>query len=76
MYSELLKVPFLVHLPRFENGGMRTDALVYFHDVLPTILDLMGQGNNTEAMMNIVQLLSQAVMLHQIAAFVTRDGVT
>ncbi|MGQ9632094.1 MAG: sulfatase [bacterium] len=50
MYSELLKSPFLVHLPGGENGGMRTDALVYFHDVLPTILDLMGQRNNTEAM--------------------------
>ncbi len=50
MYSELLKAPFLVHLPNSENGGMRTDALVYFHDVLPTILDLMGQKNNTEAM--------------------------
>ncbi len=50
MYSELLKVPFLVHLPRSENRGMRTEALVYFHDVLPTILDLMEQDNNTGAM--------------------------
>lgn len=50
MYSELLKAPFLVHLPGSQNGGMRTDALVYFHDVLPTILDLMGQASNTESM--------------------------
>jgi len=50
MYSELLKAPFLVHLPGGENAGHRTDALVYFHDVLPTILDLLGQKNNTEAM--------------------------
>ena len=50
MYSELLKAPFLLHLPGSQNGGMRTDALVYFHDVLPTILDLMGEANNTEAM--------------------------
>jgi len=50
MYSELLKAPFLVHLPGSQNGGMRTDALVYFHDVLPTILDLMGQVSNTESM--------------------------
>lgn len=50
MYSELLKVPFLVHLPGGKNGGRRTDALVQFPDVLPTILDLMGQANNTSAM--------------------------
>jgi arylsulfatase A-like enzyme len=50
MYSELLKVPFLVHLPGGDNKGMRTDALVSFHDILPTILELMGQKNNTEAM--------------------------
>ena len=50
LYGELLKVPFLVHLPRGENKGMRVDALVYFHDILPTILELLGQKNNTEAM--------------------------
>jgi len=50
LYNELLRVPFLVHLPGGENKGMRTDALVYFHDILPTILELLGQKNNTEAM--------------------------
>jgi arylsulfatase A-like enzyme len=50
MYSELLKVPFLVHLPHSENGGMRTDALVSFIDVLPTILHYMDQSHNTNAM--------------------------
>ena len=50
LYNELLKVPFLVHLPGGENKGMRTDALVYFHDILPTVLELLGQKNNTEAM--------------------------
>lgn len=50
LYNELLKVPFLVHLPRGENKGMRTDALVYFHEILPTVLELLGQKNNTEAM--------------------------
>ncbi len=50
LYNELLKVPFLVHLPGKENKGMRTDALVYFHDILPTILELMGQKNDIEAM--------------------------
>ena len=50
MYSELLKVPFLVHLPGSESAGLRSDALVYYHDVTPTVFDLMGQANNTESM--------------------------
>lgn len=50
MYSELLKVPFIVRLPEGRNGGRRTAALVQFQDVLPTFLDLMGLGNNTHAM--------------------------
>jgi len=50
MYSELLKVPFLVRLPGGESGGRRTGALVQFPDVLPTILELMGLGNNNIAM--------------------------
>ncbi len=42
MYSELLKVPFMLHLP----GGRRgvTDTLVQYPDVLPTLLDLLGLG--------------------------------
>jgi arylsulfatase A-like enzyme len=50
MYSELLKVPFMVRLPGGEHGGRRTGALVQFQDMLPTVLDLMGLGSNTEAM--------------------------
>ncbi len=50
MYSELLKVPFLVRLPDGENGGYRTKALAQFPDVLPTILELLGFGNNSIAM--------------------------
>jgi len=50
MYSELLKVPFMVRPPRGQAGGRRSQAIVQFHDVLPTVLDLMGLGNNTEAM--------------------------
>ena len=29
---------------------MRLDALAQFHDVLPTLLDALGLGNNIEAM--------------------------
>lgn len=50
LYNELLKVPFLVHLPGDKNACMRTDAIVQFHDILPTILDLLGSKNDTEAM--------------------------
>jgi len=50
MYSELLKVPFIIRLPGGRNGGTRRQALVQFHDVLPTLLDVMGLGNSTDAM--------------------------
>ena len=50
MYSELLKVPYLVHLPGDRNAGMRTEAVVQFHDTFPTILDILGSRNNIWAM--------------------------
>ncbi len=50
MHSELLKCPFLVRLPGGRNGGRETKALVQFHDVLPTILDLLEMRNDTLAM--------------------------
>jgi arylsulfatase A-like enzyme len=49
MYSELLKVPFMIRLPGGEKAR-RTRAIVQFHDVLPTLLDLLGFANNTAAM--------------------------
>jgi arylsulfatase A-like enzyme len=49
MYSELLKVPFMVRMP--EGKGARwTKTIVQFHDVLPTLLELMGLKSNTESM--------------------------
>ena len=42
MHSELLKVPMIVRLPKGQHGGRRTGALVQFHDILPTLLDVMG----------------------------------
>jgi len=50
MYSELLKVPFMVRLPGGKHGGRRVPALAQFQDVLPTMLDVMGMVNNTSAM--------------------------
>ncbi len=49
LYNELLKVPFVVHLPGGQHGGQRLDALASFHDVLPTVLDAVGMGNNLDA---------------------------
>ena len=50
MYSELLKVPFMIRFPKGEYGGQRLDALAQFHDVLPTILQAIGMGNNLETL--------------------------
>lgn len=50
MYSELLKVPFMVRFPGSEHGGQRLDALAQFQDVLPTLFDAVGMGNNIETM--------------------------
>ncbi|HEY3072976.1 MAG TPA: sulfatase, partial [Candidatus Limnocylindrales bacterium] len=50
LYSELLKVPFLLRLPGGRDGGRRASAVVEFTDVLPTLLDLLGLANNTASM--------------------------
>lgn len=50
LYNELLKVPFMVRFPGGRYGGQRLDALASFHDVLPTLLDAIGLGNNIEAL--------------------------
>ncbi len=49
LYNELLKVPFMIRLPG-GRGARSTQAIVQFHDVLPTLLDLLGMANNTSAM--------------------------
>ena len=41
LYSDLLKVPFMLRLPGTRVTGRRR-AIVQFHDVLPTLLDLIG----------------------------------
>ena len=50
MYSELLKVPFMVRLPGGRHGGRRTSAIVQYQDVLPTLLDALGLPGNNDAM--------------------------
>jgi len=50
MYSELLKVPFIIRFPGGKYSGRRLDALTSFHDVLPTLLEAIGMGNNLDAL--------------------------
>ncbi len=50
MYNELLKVPFMIRLPKGHQGGRRVTALAQYHDVLPTVLDYMGLAGNTHDM--------------------------
>ena len=42
LYSEMLRIPFMLRMPRGIHGGERTEALVQFQDVAPTLLDLLG----------------------------------
>lgn len=50
MYSELFKVPFIMRFPKGEFAGRKIYSLIQFQDVLPTILDVVGLGNNTSSM--------------------------
>jgi len=49
MYSELLKLPFMVRFPGGAHAR-RTKAIIQFHDVLPTLLEILGLGNNAHSM--------------------------
>ena len=50
MYSELLKVPFGIKFPGQAHGGRRVKQLAQFPDVLPTLMDAAGLGNNAPAL--------------------------
>jgi arylsulfatase A-like enzyme len=43
LFDELLRVPFVVRLPRGERAGTAIDAPVSLVDVLPTVLELAGR---------------------------------
>jgi arylsulfatase A-like enzyme len=49
MFSELLKVPFMLRLPG-GRGARSSKAIVQFQDALPTLLDILGLANDTGAM--------------------------
>lgn len=50
MYSELLKVPFMIRHPKGLGAGQTFAALVQFHDVLPTYLAALGRPQDAEGM--------------------------
>ncbi|MFQ5796215.1 MAG: sulfatase [Candidatus Bipolaricaulia bacterium] len=50
LYSELLRIPMLIHLPGEEGAEESRDALIQTHDLLPTLLDYAGLGVEAEAM--------------------------
>lgn len=49
LYNELLRVPFMIRLPG-GRGARCTQAIVQFHDVLPTLLDLLAMTDNSISM--------------------------
>jgi len=50
LYTELIKIPLLIHHPEGLYAGKRVDALLQIPDILPTILDIMGLSKETQAM--------------------------
>jgi len=50
MYSEMLHVPFLLHVPNGSSNGRVSDALIQYPDVLPTLLDLLGLREYAQTM--------------------------
>jgi len=50
LYTELIKIPLLIHHPEGLFAGKRIDALIQIPDILPTILDIMGLGKETYSM--------------------------
>ena len=50
LHSELLKVPFGFKLPGQDHAGCRIKQIAQFPDMLPTLMDAAGMGNNACAM--------------------------
>jgi len=48
VYEELARVPLLIHFPNGEFSGQRLTAPVSLVDVMPTILDYLGESDRCE----------------------------
>jgi len=49
LYNELLKVPLMIKMPE-GVGARNTNGIVQCPDLLPTLLEFLGLGNNTHSM--------------------------
>lgn len=72
MYSELLKVPFIMHIPGFRHRDIY--ALIQFPDVLPTILEVLGLKSETICMqgwsfLEVIEGLREEHRSHVIAGY-------
>ncbi|MBI3923749.1 MAG: sulfatase [Armatimonadetes bacterium] len=50
LYSELIRIPFMVRHPEGAGSGSRFDALLQTHDFLPTLLDMIGKPQESTSM--------------------------
>ncbi len=50
LYDELLRVPLILRLPGRVRAGLRVEAPVSHVDVLPTILDLLGEHERIQSL--------------------------
>ena len=50
LYNEVLRIPLLIRLPKGEYSGKRIKELACIVDILPTVLDVIGKGNESEYM--------------------------
>jgi len=48
LYSELVRIPFMVRFPKGEFGGKRVKGLVNLVDIFPSIMDFLGYDMETE----------------------------
>jgi arylsulfatase A-like enzyme len=49
LYDESIMVPLIVYLPQVEGGGLRIARLVSSLDIMPTVLELLGEQPPAQA---------------------------
>ncbi|MBW1698819.1 MAG: sulfatase [Deltaproteobacteria bacterium] len=70
LYGEILRIPFMIRFPGKEHAGKRIKAIVEVVDVLPTLLHVIGCGNEAEYMhgKNLLPLITgQCEKIHDYA---------
>ena len=70
LYSEVLKIPFMIRFPDKEYAGKRIKSIVEIVDILPTLLHFIGHGSEAEYMhgKNLLPLIAgECEKLHEYA---------